>query len=496
MEASVFSKGLLNEARSGERPGGIDLGAIANLVAATSDIAFVMDEAGVIADLSVGDHLDEDELDGCIGRRWVDLVANESKIKVEQLLSDAIGGKKPRLREINHRLSDGAELPAQFSVVHVGPVGRILALGRDLRPIAKLQQRVIDLQRSSEREYARVRNAETRYRMLFQLSSEALVVIEAGGTKVTEANPAAAALFGRPAAKVTGAVLRDLFDASSDAALQELIQTARVAGRSENTRLLLADQRTELRVGASSFRNDNTLHILIKLSSTDDHAESAPKLPVLEILKKIPEAFVVIDQDRRILEANDSFIELAELASTEQARGQRLDRWLGRPGVDVDLIVSNLREHGSLRDFSTILRSEHLGQEEVEVTGVAAMHGSAHCYGMTIRVIRHRAALSLPRGAANFPSAITNLAELVGRVSLKELVRETTDMVEQMCIEAALELTNDNRASAAQILGLSRQGLYAKLRRYGIDDAVADDETGQDSAERGLTTPRHKESDN
>jgi DNA-binding NtrC family response regulator len=37
-----------------------------------------------------------------------------------------------------------------------------------------------------------------------------------------------------------------------------------------------------------------------------------------------------------------------------------------------------------------------------------------------------------------------------------------------MCIEAALELTHNNRASAAEMLGLSRQSLYVKLRRFGI----------------------------
>ena len=56
----------------------------------------------------------------------------------------------------------------------------------------------------------------------------------------------------------------------------------------------------------------------------------------------------------------------------------------------------------------------------------------------------------------------------MGRVPLKQLVRESTDMIERLCIEAALELTGDNRASAAEILGLSRQGLYAKLHRHGI----------------------------
>ena len=60
------------------------------------------------------------------------------------------------------------------------------------------------------------------------------------------------------------------------------------------------------------------------------------------------------------------------------------------------------------------------------------------------------------------------LTELVGRVPMKELVRETTDMIEKMCIEAALELTRNNRASAADLLGLSRQSFYIKLRRYGL----------------------------
>jgi DNA-binding NtrC family response regulator len=68
------------------------------------------------------------------------------------------------------------------------------------------------------------------------------------------------------------------------------------------------------------------------------------------------------------------------------------------------------------------------------------------------------------------PRSVEQLTELVGRVSLKELVRETTDVIERLCIEAALELTGDNRASAAEMLGLSRQSLYVKLRRYGLGD--------------------------
>jgi DNA-binding NtrC family response regulator len=54
-------------------------------------------------------------------------------------------------------------------------------------------------------------------------------------------------------------------------------------------------------------------------------------------------------------------------------------------------------------------------------------------------------------------------------------VGETVDTIERMCIEAALELTHNNRASAAEMLGLSRQSLYVKLRRFGmVAEAEAD----------------------
>ena len=78
-------------------------------------------------------------------------------------------------------------------------------------------------------------------------------------------------------------------------------------------------------------------------------------------------------------------------------------------------------------------------------------------------------------GGRELPRTVEQFADLVGRVPLKNLVRETTDLIERLCIEAALELTRDNRASAADMLGLSRQGLYAKLRRYGLGDLDSDD---------------------
>ena len=91
--------------------------------------------------------------------------------------------------------------------------------------------------------------------------------------------------------------------------------------------------------------------------------------------------------------------------------------------------------------------------------------------GFTIRDAGRRLT-SDTRANRELPRSASQMTELVGRVPLRDIVRETTDLIEPLCIEAAPELTPDNRASAAEMQGLSRQSPYVKLRRFGIGDAL------------------------
>jgi DNA-binding NtrC family response regulator len=61
-----------------------------------------------------------------------------------------------------------------------------------------------------------------------------------------------------------------------------------------------------------------------------------------------------------------------------------------------------------------------------------------------------------------------SVIELIGSQTLKGIVAKTTDVIEKMCIETAVELTSNNRVAAAEMLGLSRQSLYVKLRKYDL----------------------------
>ena len=190
----------------------------------------------------------------------------------------------------------------------------------------------------------------------------------------------------------------------------------------------------------------------------------------------MPDAFVLADRGLVIRAVNAAFVELAQAPSAEQIVGEKLGAWLGRPGIDLDLVVVQLREHGAVRNVATILRGSAGGQEEVEVSAVLAPHGDAEYFGFTIRSVARRAR-DLPPAERDLPRSVEQLTELVGRMSLKDIVRESTDLIERLCIEAALTYTSDNRASAAEILGVSRQSLYSKLHRHGLGNLVSGDES-------------------
>jgi len=138
-------------------------------------------------------------------------------------------------------------------------------------------------------------------------------------------------------------------------------------------------------------------------------------------------------------------------------------------------MLTNLRQHRSVRLFATTLRGEYGADAEVEISASSIVQAGEPCLGFTILNVGRRLQTDA-RAGRELPRSVDQLPELMGRVPLKELVREATDLIERLCIEAALELTQDNRASAAEMLGLSRQSLSVKLRRYGMGD-LADSDT-------------------
>jgi transcriptional regulator PpsR len=453
--------------------GDLDAEVAAKLIAAAADIALVVDAKGVIRDIAFGsDELSKEGYEQWVGRPWIDTVTVESRHKIQELMGESASNEPMRSRQVNHPSKRG-DIPVRYSTVRIGTGARLVAVGRDLRHVVALQQRLIEAQQSMEREYARLRHAETRYRLLFEAASEPVLIVDATTLKVVEANPAAAQLLNKTAKRLTGRAFLDLFDTTSGKQAQAHLVAVRSAGAADEVAAKLAGSKTECIVSASLFRQGTASHFLVRISPAEGKAASKSVSKLFSVVESLPDGFVVTDLDRRILKSNPAFLDMVQLASEEQVKGEPLDRWVGRAGIDVNALVTAIREHGSVQHFSTIIRGEHGAYEEVELSAVSVLNGQHPCYGFTIRNVTQRE-ISRPRHKRELPRSVEQLTGLVGRVSLKELVRETTDVIEKLCIEAALELTGDNRASAAEMLGLSRQSLYSKLRRFGL--STPDDE--------------------
>ncbi len=480
--------------------GQLDAKAVTRLVGAASDIALVLDDEGTIIEVvTQRKELDARGTREWLGRPWVQTVTGESRQKVEALLRDAqaAADASSRWRQVNHPGKDGDDLPLLYSTLRVVPDGglsskaRILAIGRDLSDSVALQRRLIESQQAMERDYWRYREAETRYRHLFETTAEAVLIIDGATQKVLEANPAARTLCGARRARLVGAPLPTLFEALHAERLQNLVAAARTVGRQDSLRAQLAGAGEEVVVSASVFRQDDAAFVLVRLAAARADAAS-PRLRSVgapsqvgeggtdamlqAYLRNSPDGLVFCDAGGQVLLANQAFVALVELNAEEQLRGQPLDRWLGRTGVELGVLIATLRQRGSVGLFVTTLRGEYGGAAEVEISAAAMQMGEDTLLAFAVRDVERRMKPEPKTASLAMPRSVAELTELVGRTPLKSIVSETTDLIEQLCIQTALGMTSDNRASAALLLGLSRQSLYVKLRRYGMVSAGAEEE--------------------
>ncbi len=340
------------------------------------------------------------------------------------------------------------------------------------------QQRLLEAQATIDRDYASLKELETRYQYLLQSSPDGILLIDAAGGRVFDANEAACAHIGQPREQLIGATATNLFDGDDAQRLAGRLQAVSAGAAFEPMHATLAGQgRTT--ITAALFRQNGAPVFLVRMDGGQRARQVAREAPVASRLGDYAlaatDAIVLTDRAGLILQANAAFVELVQVATERQVRGVSLGRWLGRTSVDLGVLITNLRQRGSLKLFATHLRAEYGALSDVEISAASVGDGASACLGFTIRDIGRRPA-SAGGKRNDLARSVDQMTELVGRVPMKDIVGNTSGLIEQMCIKAALELTRDNRAAAADLLGISRQSLYVKLRRYGlIGPDVGDD---------------------
>jgi len=471
------------------------------VIAAAADVALIVSSDGIVQDCAFRTTELENAVEDAgswAGRRWTETVTVESRQKAEALLDGALKDAEPHLRHLNHPAAlDGADVAIEYSAVRANSDGSVIAFGRDLRRLANLQQRLVDAQQALERDYASLRQAQARYRGLFQTAPEPLMVVDSQSLRVAEANPAALKLI-EQGRRSLGTPVLDLLHPDDRAAAQRLLAGMRQAGGSQSMAVRLNPDSTGDKAGGDKFgpmvtvalgvtvlMEEKSAVLVLRLTAAPAETKATTASDVnqrlLTALEQAPDGFVLTSQDGEVVNANAAFISMAQLGSLARAQGRSIENWIGQSGVDTDVLLANLKQRGVVRLFATSIRGELGATQDVEISANAVMLDGQQCFGLVIRDIGRRLTTARAQPTRAMPRSIEQLTELIGRVSMKELVRDAIDVIERLCIESALELTGNNRASAAEMLGLSRQSLYVKLRRYGLSDP-GDSETDGEQA--------------
>ena len=444
--------------------------AFSQLLGMVSDLALVMDPQGTIEDVSIGrDSLGSLGCQTWIGRPWLDTVTTESRIKIQDMLHSQGASESMRWRHVNHPSPMGNEVALQYVVLPLAG-GKLLAVGRDLESLAELQRRLVETQQSMERDYLRLRHIEARYRVLFDTTSEAVLVVDANNQRVLEANVGAQSLLKDSGKRLLGRDVRECFELSSQGEVQALMRTALATGRIELCAARVMGSSALWTVSVSVFRQEGGAQFLIRLVSRESLIEArhvtGSSVVLSEAMLHFPDGWVLTDTSGVIKSVNEEGMALLGLTATSQAVGQNVENWLVRGSVDWGVMHTSLRQHLPVRNFATEVRTLSGVTLPVEVSAVY-LPKPEPMYAFFVRDMDRR----MVRGSTTTQSQakpFAELSQLVGRRPIKDIVGDTVDTIERMCIEAALDMTHNNRASAAEMLGLSRQSLYVKLRRFGI----------------------------
>jgi transcriptional regulator PpsR len=333
-----------------------------------------------------------------------------------------------------------------------------------------LQRRLVETQQSMERDYLRLRHIEARYRVLFDTSSEAVLMVDANTQRVLEANLGAQSLLKDAGKRLVGRDIRECFDVESQGEVQSLLRMALATGRVEMCAARVTGLVPDWTVSATVFRQEGGAQFLVRLVSRETMVEPRqdPRSSAVlsEAMAHFPDGWMLTDTSGVIKSVNEEGMALLGLTASSQVVGQNMERWLLRGAVDWGVLSTSLRQQLAVRNFATDVRTLSGMTLPVEVSAIYLARPEP-MYAFFVRDMDRRMQ-SGASTAQSQPHPFADLSQLVGRRPIKDIVGETVDTIERMCIETALELTHNNRASAAEMLGLSRQSLYVKLRRFGM----------------------------
>ncbi len=424
----------------------------ATVARVASDIALVIDDQGVIRSAEAADEALAAMTAHWIGRRFAEIVSRDTRRKADLLLDEAGAGGSVRRREINHPTPSGEDLPVTYTAVRLGSAGPVLVVGRDLRSVAAIQQRFVEAQQEMERVYWQRRQHEARYRLLFEVATDAVLIADARSGTVVEANRAAADLLGAQPAALAGSAAAGFFAAASRAAVEDLLAAVVTTGRPGEIRVRLAGGATGVSLAATLFGHDPEALLLLRVRQVDESAALASDdAAMIGLLERTPDAIVIADLNGSVRVANPAFLALCGLGGQSLVAGRRLADCLGVDSDEVASLLGQVRRRGLVARAARQLRTAQGRSTAVELTAVLLPEGDDPTVGITLRPLDGPVAAPAA-GADELGQAVQHLIDRLGEQNLPALMRDASDLIERHLLRAALARSDGDRQRTAELL--------------------------------------------
>ena len=156
----------------------------------------------------------------------------------------------------------------------------------------------------------------------------------------------------------------------------------------------LGQERIGWIVRASLIASDAGPIFLLQLSPAGKSALATYPVdaaPLDDILDRLPDGFVIVDRKGIIQRVNRAFLDLVEVGSKGSVIGEKLGRWLWRPGADMSVLLANVNRHREVRLFSTTIQGELGNEAQVEIAAAGSSDTEPQHFGLLIRDVGRRA---------------------------------------------------------------------------------------------------------
>jgi len=452
----------------------LDLDSIGSLVTLGADVVMLVDKASIVSQIYFANNdLADYGLANTVGRHLRDCVTIESIPKIDSMLSAGTSRHPVRGYQVNHKCNGKPDLPLVYSAYSAQDFPYTIVVGHELRQQMLDQQRLVQTQMELEADYRELKDAETRYRTAFKVATVAYVMLDGERRTILDANPAASALLSSAGAPLSGKSIRDLFGKQDRDRLGDAISEARHSPNPVDLDGIVIAKGETVSLTIRSYRENGITNLLLAVWPAEQNQETKRQRGEKAVgaaaidLTDLPEAVVQTDTDGMVLAANTLFLDLIHAPSLTQVLGRSIGTWFSTSAIDIRVLYARLLDEPSIRGFTSTLTDNLSGESAVSLS---ARLNPANDTIQLVVIPQMTASERLTIPSPGVPDQAEGFSALVGKVPLKDLIRESLDVIEKICIEAALDQTSNNRAYAAEILGLSRQSLYIKLRRHGLED--------------------------